>query len=289
MIGADPEILLRKKNGEGFIADRIFDGDKNNHIKIGNGCDIHNDGVAVEYNIPPTDSLINWKESHTHVLNFITRKVNGYNVGKKEAIIVTSSSSLLFNIEELAEKRQYSDSGCIEVHNVNKMCEQEPLRYEKNNGWRYAGGHVHISWDNPTITDRITLTRLLDINFSKWVWDIPPHPKLDWGSGRGKTVLGELGNMRYKDYGIEYRTPSNFWIFDIEQISNMFRMIKQTIFYYNMFEKHLNENMSLNQNILNLILEIEEDRKSHGIYSPNWDLRKRVNSLWVNKFINIEN
>ena len=57
-IGADPEILLFDLDTSvGFLSDRIFEGTKAKHIWIGNGCDIHNDGAAVEYNIPPTNKI----------------------------------------------------------------------------------------------------------------------------------------------------------------------------------------------------------------------------------------
>lgn len=297
-VGADPEVLLvtftpDSPNSRGFIADRIFSGDKNNHIDIGKGCSIHNDGVAVEYNIPPCRSTKQFIEANAYALDYIIKEINKYNETKVKdgeySIGISGSSGLLYDLKELSEKKEYSDSGCIEVHNVIKMREQPPVKYDKTNPNRYAGGHIHIGWENPSIDERIVFARVLDMCYADLMFSITDYQNLSWNVGRGATVLGELGNVRFKDYGIEYRTPSNHWIFANSQFNSprtVFKMVADAVHFYNSFEYDLKKDVSLNQDMVQLLLEIESFRVLPGSHNNQFIQSKLSNTL-QNGFVSL--
>jgi hypothetical protein len=68
---------------------------------------------------------------------------------------------------------------------------------------RSAGGHVHVE----TKLDPNEVVKNMDLYLSV------PAVLMDEGEQR-KQLYGKAGACRYKPYGVEYRTLSNFWIFD---------------------------------------------------------------------------
>jgi hypothetical protein len=68
---------------------------------------------------------------------------------------------------------------------------------------RSAGGHIHVETDQAP--DEVS--RQMDLFLSV------PATLMDNGEER-KKLYGKMGAFRPKPYGVEYRTLSNFWIFD---------------------------------------------------------------------------
>jgi hypothetical protein len=68
---------------------------------------------------------------------------------------------------------------------------------------RSAGGHVHVE----TKVDPIQAVRAMDLFLSV------PAVLMDNGEER-KQLYGKAGAHRPKSYGVEYRSLSNFWVFD---------------------------------------------------------------------------
>jgi len=78
-------------------------------------------------------------------------------------------------------------------------------------GVRSAGGHIHLGWgefdvDSGHFHDCCELGKWMDhfIGIPSLVMD---------DDRRRRTLYGKSGAIRVKPYGMEYRTPSNFWIF----------------------------------------------------------------------------
>src|SRR5690606_5853835 len=70
---------------------------------------------------------------------------------------------------------------------------------------RTCGGHIHIGYDSPDfiVSEDIvhamdTVLGLESINLDK--------------DDRRREMYGKAGCFRVKDYGVEYRTLSNFWL-----------------------------------------------------------------------------
>ena len=225
--GCDPEALIYDVGLEQFVpGDFVFRGDKRNHIPIGKGCHIHADGVAVEITTEPlaletpkfTDNfLIMRNHSITHIIKNLAKSAKD-SKSVYQNLMLQKMSSGVFSSTLIEKSPTYTESGCMPVFNLNKMCEQVAIDYTKT-PYRYAGGHIHLGWNNPTDEQRIILCRLLDYYFSHWSIE---NKDKDFTYGRGETVFGELGNVRKKDYGIEYRTPSNSWFIKSAQHTKSF-------------------------------------------------------------------
>lgn len=74
-------------------------------------------------------------------------------------------------------------------------------------GLRSAGGHVHIGIEEKlNQKEKCRLGRLMDLHLGV------PSVVMDNGVVR-KKLYGKAGAVRFKPYGLEYRTLSNFWVF----------------------------------------------------------------------------
>ena len=99
--------------------------------------------------------------------------------------------------------------------------------------FRYGGGHFHIgSKDEKIVEDLQDLfnpfLRLLAIfvgNVSIAYSEFPDEEKQ-----RAKTY-GQAGRYRFQDWGIEYRSPSNSWISNLDTIRLMFEGAEKSVYY----------------------------------------------------------
>jgi hypothetical protein len=66
-------------------------------------------------------------------------------------------------------------------------------------------GHISIGWDNPTQEQQIDMVKAMDATVGL------ESVLLDTDTER-KKLYGKAGCFRFREYGIEYRSLSNFWI-----------------------------------------------------------------------------
>ena len=92
--------------------------------------------------------------------------------------------------------------GCEPDHNAWTGKENSKPR-PPHRFMRSAGGHVHVE----TQKDPSTVIKAMDLFLGV------PSVLMDEGEDR-KKLYGSAGAHRIKPYGVEYRTLSNFWIFE---------------------------------------------------------------------------
>ena len=66
-------------------------------------------------------------------------------------------------------------------------------------------GHISIGWDNPTQEQQLDMVKAMDVTVGL------ESVLLDFDTER-KKLYGKAGCFRFREYGIEYRSLSNFWI-----------------------------------------------------------------------------
>ena len=66
-------------------------------------------------------------------------------------------------------------------------------------------GHISIGWDNPTQEQQLDMVKSMDATVGL------ESVLLDNDIER-KKLYGKAGCFRFREYGIEYRSLSNFWI-----------------------------------------------------------------------------
>src|SRR3990167_7448057 len=101
--------------------------------------------------------------------------------------------------------------GCERDYNAwqTKINPAPVLPPDKKN-LRTAGGHVHIGYKRKlSIGEKFKLIKLLDslVGIQSILIDQDTTRKL---------LYGKAGACRLKPYGVEWRTPSNFWVFSKE-------------------------------------------------------------------------
>lgn len=211
-IGSDPELFLEQTDGtfvnafEG-IAKGCLWGTKAAPEKTAYGA-IQVDGMAVEFNTMPTDNPSKFYDMiNDGILDACIRF--GKAVPSKDSIKHFDKDWLL------SQHPAAIELGCDPDYNAWRKGEPNP-RPEVINPCRTAGGHVHIGWKDPSIPivdvgshidECCAVVRHFD--YVLGVWSIP----LDDNGAARRSMYGTAGAFRPKDYGVEYRVLSNFWIF----------------------------------------------------------------------------
>ncbi len=198
-VGADPEFFLQV--GDTFIPSTdIIGGTKKLPIPIPGlpeGFTMQEDNIMGEFNIPPADNATQFSHSIELALNAIQ------GVLPKETKIVIQPSALFR--PKFIRKRAAKVFGCdpdtnawTEVENTFTPAPDPTLRC--------CGGHIHIGLPSELMDrdSRFKIIRISDVLLGL------PSIVVDTDTRR-RQMYGKAGSFRFKDYGVEYRTLSNFW------------------------------------------------------------------------------
>lgn len=201
-LGCDPEVFLEK---DGVIISAVgkIGGTKAEPKPISdNGHAVQEDNVAIEWNIPPSKNVDEFLENNNLVKNYL------------DAITTAMGCNLNFSASaELSDKELDSDQarlfGCEPDFNAYTRSMNNPP--EAGGNLRSCGGHIAIGWDNNDTDTAILLVKAMDATAGL------ESLFLDTDERR-KQLYGKAGCFRLKDFGVEYRTLSNFWVKDDESI-----------------------------------------------------------------------
>ena len=216
LIGADPEFFLRDKaTGELVSAHGLLPGDKKNPHKVPKGA-VQIDGMAVEFNIDPVKTRAAFIKSVKSVLNTIDKML-------KHKYEFVFESTAHFGKELIdAQPEEAKELGCDPDFNAWTGKENPVPDAEKP--FRTGAGHIHIGWTNGQSVkseDHLDVCRHLIRHLDYFCM---PMILVDKDSTR-RELYGATGAFRPKPYGVEYRTPSNFWLQSDETMGFMFDMI----------------------------------------------------------------
>ena len=212
-IGTDPEFFLYK-DGLPIPATGLLGGSKGEPRDLGRGVGIQEDNVMGEFTFDPV-SLSDPAKLYDDVQFGIEqiKIITGYEV--------VFEPSALFKPKQLASKKA-SEFGCSFDWNVYEGYAHKVVP-EMPENTRFAGGHIHFGDDkyiSRKHADRLTKT--LDLFL------VMPAITKDECNARRK-AYGKPGTLRYKPYGFEYRSPSNFWLCNEENLRWVFNQIKRAV------------------------------------------------------------
>ena len=221
-VGADPELFFRNKDQLISVVGQLG-GTKVNPMPIGNGCAIQEDNVAAEFCIPPALDAKAFVASINFALQDIEARAKG--LGLELATLVASGE---FSKDQL-NNRQARTFGCDPDFNAYTG-EANPRPRAASRLLRSAGGHVHVGTDK----DITNVVRTLDVFLGI------PSVLIDEDVERRK-LYGKAGCYRPKPYGVEYRTLSNFWIWDNKTIEWVYHQVKEALNFCDEFVKEVSE------------------------------------------------
>jgi hypothetical protein len=216
-LGADPELFMADRFGALKASCGKIGGSKEAPMPmgLGEGFMIQEDNVAVEFNIPPASSA---EELRNNMRRALKEIASGVKTMYDYEIVNLSAAS--FPEEELASPAAQV-FGCDPDFDAWTMKKNpRPTAVDKN--LRSCGGHIHVGLEDPKIVSPIALVRAMDLFLGV------PSVIMDKGELR-KRLYGKRGAHRVKPYGVEYRTLSNFWIFDDRLIDWAFNNTKRAL------------------------------------------------------------
>ena len=200
-LGCDPEAFLVDIFGSLRSSIGLIGGSKSLPLAlpIGDGYAVQEDNVALEFNIPPASNADEFINSINKTLGFLGGVVKdnyGLSIGRMSAASFPDAE-----LQDPAAK----EFGCDPDYNA-WTGKRNPRPKASDANLRSCGGHVHIGFDK-TAAPIHKVIQMMDLHCGV------PSVLMDQGELR-KQLYGKAGAYRDKSYGGEYRTMSNFWIFD---------------------------------------------------------------------------
>jgi len=190
-------------------------GTKEAPLSLGDGYFVQEDNVMLEYNVPPAYTARNFSYNimvgrvravHAALMSGIKKKLN-------VSTMPYARSEARFSDEDIADMAQAHIFGCSPDFDAYNRGEPAPpidksSLYIQGEHVRMAGGHVHIGFNNPNNVPLWVVARLCDyfIYYRQLLALRVPEQGI-----RGRTY-GSPGRFRPTPYGLEYRTPSNWWV-----------------------------------------------------------------------------
>ena len=198
-IGADPEFFV-SRNGALVSAHGLVQGDKKNPLPVNKGA-VQVDGMALEFNIDPANSAQEFDFHITAVLQALREMVPAEYEFKVQPVANFGAEYIAAQPEEAKEL------GCEPDFNAYQEGAVNPTP-DANGDFRTAAGHVHIGIERDLDDmQKCMLAILCDLTMGL--------PSLTYDQDKKRRELyGRAGCLRFKPYGIEYRTLSNAWVGD---------------------------------------------------------------------------
>lgn len=201
-IGSDIEVFVQnRKTKEVISAEQYIKGTKYepfNFDPLNKYFAISLDNVLAEFCIPPSKTA-------EEFLSFID-KSRGYIdsiLPKRLCTVALPAAKLAYKWLQTPIAQLF---GCEPDINVWLRQVNEPPAATESN-LRSAGFHIHIGYDNPQDEVNEKLIKAMDLFVG--VPSVLQEPDND-----RKKLYGKAGSFRVKDYGAEYRVPSNYLLQD---------------------------------------------------------------------------
>lgn len=229
-IGADPEVFMLGESGGGGRAlvpgwQFIQDGARKGHpakAPGSEGLSWHPDNVTTEYNFEPLPMGIGGPSKVQNPLRVFSDQLRDhwshlaqYYVGEM------APSQRMYRKLSQGELEKWADEGvavfgCDPEFNAwdNKM---DQVEVEEGELMRYAGGHIHIGLRPEGATGAVnpelarTVVKFLDCLAGLGLVQ-ESETSVEEEAAR-RVFYGKAGAMRLKEYGVEWRVPSNSWLF----------------------------------------------------------------------------
>lgn len=227
LLGADPEFFLVNDKYEIINAISILPHSKKNPLKI-KQFKFFYDNILAEFNFQPAKTSEEFVNKISDALNIFCEKVTPYKISLQAYAEIDTQKMTGRNIFQVgceADLNAYTFS-------YNKL----PMNAFKKYGQRSCGGHLHIGGYPDEIVHNPFLKPIYVYMLDLFV--ALPCVILAHGADEYKRrkIYGQAGCYRAKQYGIEYRTLSSFWLRSPQTCSLIFKMVE---FVNNFMEESL--------------------------------------------------
>lgn len=200
-VGTDLEVFGKKGDYHVALCGKIG-GSKEAPLQIpdmSKGFMVQEDNVSLEFNIPPADDPVAFVQYVARMRERVGKILGGL------GLEMSHNASVSFPKEELTHPNALI-FGCEPDYNAWTKRENDKPK-SKDATLRTAGGHVHVGTGEIDMLEGI---RYMDLYLGVPSILLDDSP----ASRKRREMYGKAGAMRPKPYGFEYRTLSNFWMFD---------------------------------------------------------------------------
>lgn len=208
-IGVDPELFL-KLDGKPIGSERV--------VPAGAGLVVR-DGFQVEFNPPASMSISvlgSWISKCFSELDRMVKLHPGVEISFDEVVDVDMEE-----LNSLSERSRILGSGpSFNVYGT------KPLKCDRDTYLvRSAAGHMHFGLRGPLFDERVRLASWLDVFVGNTLVLVDREPR----AAERRENYGRAGEYRIPNYGLEYRTPSNFWLRSYTMMDFAFRLADMAI------------------------------------------------------------
>jgi hypothetical protein len=221
--GADPELMLTK-NGEYVAVQPYVLGTKEEPQPLPYGGNAQRDNVAIEFGIVPAKSsaefVMNIGNTISDLIDILPEDVN-----------LNVIASALFPGSELTHP-ECNLFGCNEDYNAWTMLPNDAPSTKGHRRLRCCGGHFHTGYVVGSGFDFLkdkdgkgSFIRALDATIGQISTILDDNKE---AIDRRK-LYGKAGCYRETDYGVEYRTMSNFWIKSPRLVELVYSVVGDTL------------------------------------------------------------
>lgn len=217
-IGADPEIFLGHE-GKFISAHDKLPGTKAEPFVVPNGA-VQVDGMATEFNIDPAYSYEEFQFNLSSVQKTLQEMIGDNDLLHQTTVEFDEAFAKQIPIQNL-------ELGCSSDFDAWLLDENPAPDASKN--IRTAGGHVHIggfapetAYSPPHFMLMAHLARIMD-----WTLGVP---SLSWDKDdKRRQLYGKAGCFRPTNYGMEYRTLSNAWLFNPKLVKFVYEKTREAV------------------------------------------------------------
>jgi hypothetical protein len=223
-VGADPEMFCKQDGNLIAVQNCGILGTKYNPQPLPSGGNVQRDNVAIEFGVVPAHSKGDFvRNIGTTMFELLDVLPNGVDID------ITPSAN--FPMEQLTH-RECKEFGCMPDFNAWTGKVNEPPPDAGDATLRSCGGHIHIGYIKGTnlvwlmdLNGKVKLIQVMDCNLgivSAYLDDSPE-------AIQRRALYGQAGCYRSTEYGVEYRTLSNFWIKSPKLVELMYDLTHYSI------------------------------------------------------------
>ena len=269
-IGGDPEFFIYgkvKDKYEVIPADKVLPSKENKEtVSYGYGS-IFFDGVQAEIN----------------PMQHACREIFARNIKRcleaaySKAISKYSKRDIEFaplgSIEVNLKDMEGCDKECFRFGCSPDSCiyDSPKIKYPdgKKFNIRFSGGHIHLGFDDLIYMKKMKdVDRMMDL--LKVLDIIPGIMSVCFSHGKEEVVrrewYGQAGKYRIQPHGLEYRTPSSFWLVSPAMVSLYTSLVRDSFsIVYNDRQKDLFDKVDINR--IRKIIDNVDYEKAKNIYS----------------------
>lgn len=218
-IGTDPEFFVKKGEVITSVAGKLGCS-KSEKLVLAPDVRLQEDNVLAEFDINPQVGFAAFDDNVKRGIDLVNQLLS-----KQEMELAFGVSSHIYTEEELNSfDKSAFVFGCTPDFNAFTG-QQNPSPKASNPGLRTAGGHVHLGFDKIITVDQKSQMMagvLCDYFLSL------PSVLLDKDTRR-KELYGKASCVRFKEYGIEYRSLSNFWVADATHRKTVYEQVEKVV------------------------------------------------------------